>query len=197
MFSLCRLCGNYKDPLELNAEVIELEQKLSLCCGWYPSENLVQLPVKVCDTCVNELNKCWCFAQLVQNAESKLIKLLTEPKQNEPVFNGTPEYNEFIAENSVKNEPIDTDPQLNETKQLGCIIFSSIESHDEKSQPVDIESFMQHLNDEDRIVDGTVSASGVAKLHQLYPELKTFTWTDCLYKCEKCNRRFLGKLNFN
>lgn len=45
--------------------------------------------------------------------------------------------------------------------------------------------FMKHLNDEDRIVDGTVSANDVAKLEQLYFEMKIITWPDCLYKCGK------------
>lgn len=82
------------------------------------------------------------------------------------------------------------------TDQVTDIITSSTENHSNsmnvgKSQPLDIDACMQHhLNNEDRINDGIVSASGVVKSQQLYSEMKTFTWTDCLYKClQKCNRR--------
>lgn len=201
MFSLCRLCANCKDQFELNTQITELESKLALCCGWYPSENQIEMPAKACNSCVDELNKCWYFARSVQNAEAKLIKLLAE--QNQLVSNKITEYNEFRADDPDKIDPIDTDFQLDggteaEFNDRISIIAPCTENRSnatnvEKNQRFDIESFMQHLNDEDRIVDGTVSADGVAKLEQLYPEMKTFTWTDCLYKCEKCIRTFQGE----
>lgn len=209
---LCRLCANCKDQSELNTQITELESKLALCCGWYPLENQIQMPAKACNSCVDELNRCWYFARSVQNAELKLIKLLAE--QNKIATNTVTEYNEFATEEEVKIDPIDPDSQLDEMKVFddggfgsgfndrNTIIAPSTENHlnftnVENSQLLDIESVIQQLNEEDRIVDGTVSVNGVAKLERMYPEMKTITWTDCLYKCDECIRTFQGESLFS
>lgn len=211
MFSICRLCANCKDDIELTTQITELESKLALCCGWYPTENEIQLPTKACDNCVDELDKCWYFAQSVRNAEQKLNKLLME--QNDLTAVDTAEYNELLADDKIKIDPGILAVELKEFEN-SCdenngnngdedeAIFDNpfIDSDAECSTSnkiqinlPDVDPFLDHLIDEDRIADGTVSAGGVYKLEKLYPEMKTMSWTNCLYKCEKCNQTIQGK----
>ncbi|XP_055311604.1 zinc finger protein 25-like [Sitodiplosis mosellana] len=56
----------------------------------------------------------------------------------------------------------------------------------------DFDPFVAALPDEDRCSDGTISANGVAKLKELFPNMSTMTWNDCQYKCTKCARIFNG-----
>lgn len=213
MFSICRLCANCKDQIELSTHITELESKLSLCCGWYPTENEIRMPTKACDNCVDELNRSWLFAQSVKDAELKLIKLLME--QNESSTIEETVYNGLIADETIKNDPgicavelkefdnnssfddIDDDGEVGETSFEDPIIDSASECSDSnkvgKHLP-DVDPLLDHLNDEDRIVDGTVSASGVLKLEKLYPIMKTISWTNCFYKCEICNQTLQGML---
>lgn len=212
MFSICRLCANCKDEIELTTQITELESKLALCCGWYPhSENEIRMPHKACDNCVDELDKCWYFAQSVRDAELKLNKLLME--RNEPTTISATEYSELIADDKIKVDPgicaveleeFDNSCYDDDDDDYGaeCAIFDdpiieseaecSNSSKVEKSQP-DVDPFLDHLSKEDRIADGTVSASGVSKLEKLFPAMVAMSWTNCLYKCEKCNQRIQGK----
>lgn len=214
MFSICRLCANCKDDIELTTQVTELQSKLNLCCSWYPTENEIQLPTKACDNCVDELDKCWYFAQSVRDAEHKLNKLLSE--QNEVSITGNvKQFDEFMEDNKIKVDPDilavelkvfdnSCDDDEGDADDDGVAIFdgliNSIESDAECSTSnktkvalPDVDPFLDHLNDDDRIADGTVSGSGVSKLEELYPEMRTMSWTNCLYKCEKCNQTIQGK----
>lgn len=213
MFSICRLCANCKEEFELTTQITELESKLTLCCGWYPTENEIQMPRKACDNCVDELDKCWYFAQSVRDAELKLNKLLME--QNEPTTINSIECSELIADNQIKVDPGICAVELKEFDNscyddddndsgrevifddpiIGSDAECSNSSKVEKNLP-DIDPFLDHLSNEDRIADGTVSGSGVSKLEKLYPVMKSMSWTNCLYKCEKCNQTFQGKKNY-
>lgn len=205
MNSICRLCANSKDEIDLTAQISELESKLALCCGWYPTENETKLPTKVCGTCVDELDKCYCFAQSVRDAEIKLKKLLAE--QNDSITIEVTEFNDLIADDTIKVDPNiyslelkEVDSSFDNYDASEAIFDDPITDSDtersnsskiEKSLP-DSDPFLDHLNEEDRIVDGTVSTSGVSKLEQLYPEMKTTSWTNCVYKCDKCNLTYEG-----
>lgn len=208
MFSICRLCANCKDEIELTTQITELDSKLALCCGWYPTENEIQMPRKACDNCVDELGKCWSFAQSVRDAELKLNKLLME--QNESTIINATEYSELLEENTIKVDSGICAVEIKEFDNSYCddggdvveamfddpIIDSNAECSNSstvgKNLP-DVDPFLDNLSNEDQIADGTVSASGVSKLEKLCPEMKTMSWTNCLYKCEKCNQTFQGK----
>ncbi|XP_055312474.1 serendipity locus protein delta-like, partial [Sitodiplosis mosellana] len=56
--------------------------------------------------------------------------------------------------------------------------------------------FLTGLTPEDCLEGGLISADGVAKLEKLNPTMKTMSWSDCQYKCDKCNRIFVGSHNF-
>lgn len=213
MFSICRLCANCKDEIELTTQITELQPKLNLCCGWYPTENEIQLPTKACDSCVDELEKCWYFAQSVKDAEVKLNKLLME--QNESINVNTAEFHELIADDRIKDDPgivaVELKALDNSCDYVDDGVYDDVATYDDpifdsdakcstsqkiKTNLPDVGPFLDHLNDEDRIGDGTVSGSGVSKLEKLYPEMKTMSWTNCLYKCEKCNQTLQGKFVF-
>lgn len=201
MFSICRLCANCKDEVDLTTQITVLESKLALCCGWYPSDNETQLPRKVCNTCVSELDKCWCFAQKVRDGERKINKLLE--KQSEAAEN-----HETPADDAVENDEEVCIFELNELHDSSSNhdageasldrsnIHSDAESSDsnkiEKELP-DVDPFLDHLSDEDRILGGTISHEGVLKLEKLYPDMKTISWSNCLHKCVKCNLTIEGK----
>lgn len=58
------------------------------------------------------------------------------------------------------------------------------------------EPFLDALDIEDRLENGQISSNGVRKLEKLFPDMKTMSWADCQYKCEKCERTFTGSINF-
>lgn len=64
-----------------------------------------------------------------------------------------------------------------------------------KKQPPN-EPFLDALDIEDRLENGMVSTNGVKKMEKQFPDMKTVSWEDCQYKCEKCDRIFKGSLNF-
>lgn len=102
MFALCRLCAQCPAPSELTTEIIELEPKLSVCCGWQPTNNEFQMPKKACNSCVNELQRSWNLVEQIRDAETQLNKLLSEQIQN----NSNQSYNnqqtvQFKAEQDV------------------------------------------------------------------------------------------------
>lgn len=83
MFALCRLCAQCTVPSELTTEIVELESKLTLCCGWQPSTNEFQMPKKACNSCVNDLQRSWNLVEQIRGAETQLNKLLSEQMQND------------------------------------------------------------------------------------------------------------------
>lgn len=56
--------------------------------------------------------------------------------------------------------------------------------------------FMTGLTPDDCLEGGLISADGIEKLEKLNPDMKTMSWNDCQYKCEKCDRTFVGSHNF-
>lgn len=217
MFSLCRLCAKYTEPTELVSGISELESKLTLCCGWKPSENeVLQYPQKVCNLCVDQLQQSWNFAEIVWAAEEKLNKILSEVNQTNT--DQLMPHIEQIIPVSIKYEPeiysiepdvfdhnfdvttfdcpaIESDVESSRsnknTKKRNKSLEKSTENLDIKSDP-----FLIQLTEKDCLVDGTISVNGVAKLEKIFPEMKTMTWNDCQYKCDKCNRSFKSPQNF-
>lgn len=55
-----------------------------------------------------------------------------------------------------------------------------------------IDPFLSKLITEDFLNDGTISSNGVEKLTKLFPKMKTLSWDDCQYKCNKCHRILKG-----
>lgn len=64
-----------------------------------------------------------------------------------------------------------------------------------KKQPLS-EPFLKALDAGDLLSNGQISANGVQKLEKLFPDMKTVSWRDCQYKCEKCDRTFRGSISF-
>ena len=60
----------------------------------------------------------------------------------------------------------------------------------------ELDAFVAALPDEDRLSDGSISANGVRKLEESFPNVKTMTWNLCQYKCNECTRMFNGPKNF-
>lgn len=52
--------------------------------------------------------------------------------------------------------------------------------------------FLSALAPEDCLREGSISTNGIRKLEKLNPEMKSMTWNDIEYKCDKCNRTFKG-----
>lgn len=102
MFSLCRLCAQCTVPSELKTEIVGLESKLALCCGWQPSKNEFHMPKKACNSCVNELQRSWNFIEKIREAETQLDKLLSEQMQISLNQNDDQLTVEFKAEQDVE-----------------------------------------------------------------------------------------------
>lgn len=218
MFSLCRLCAEYKNSDELKTEIIELESKLTLCCDWNASSNVSEMPPKACDSCVGQLEKSWCFAKSVKAAEKKLSKLISEQNRKESTDDEVITNDDAILSNSFEVKPDICNVEINELEinEENDIFddpddpttYSNVDSEvssenelikitkkttDEKKS---LDPFLAQLTDEDRLGDGAISVNGVAKLEQLFPEMKSMSWTECEYKCDKCNRIFKGPHKF-
>lgn len=101
MFSLCRLCAQCPAPSQLTTEIVELEPKLSVCCGWQPSKNEFQMPNKACNFCVNELQRSWNLVEQIREAETQLDKLLSEQGQDN-LYQNNSQQMEFKAEQYVE-----------------------------------------------------------------------------------------------
>lgn len=201
---------------EFSAEICDLESKLKLCCGWKPTENEEGMPQKACSVCVDQLQKSWAFAESVWLAEENLLKLGSEVKQSH--FIETIPHIEEILTDSIKTEP-DTVPfELEEIEHtFDDSIFEDpiIQSDAENPLPIkkprkrkkttkkqtakensNADKFLACLSDEDRLLGGIISENGVTKLEKIFPEMKTMSWNDCQYKCNKCNRNFNSPQNF-
>lgn len=110
MFSLCRLCAQCPVPSELTTEIVELEPKLLVCCGWQPSKSELQMPNKACNFCVNELQRSWNLIEQIREAEKQLDKLLKEQVQANSNQNDDQQMLQFKAEQYVEqtNHTFDT-----------------------------------------------------------------------------------------
>lgn len=214
MFSLCRLCAEYKEATELTTQLFELEFKLVLCCGWNASENESEMPSKACDLCVEQLEKSWCFAENVKAAEHKLTKLVSELNQIDQSELMTFDEMTLTTPSTVKQEPEICSVQVKGFEYSidafdGPSTFADESLHSNESTLEEettkkiadktktfSEPFLAALTDEDRLTDGTISVNGVDKLTKSFPDMATISWTNCVYKCEKCDRTFDGPHNF-
>lgn len=102
MLSLCRLCAQCPVPSELTTEIVELEPKLALCCGWQPSNIEFQMPKKACNSCVDELQRSWNLVEQIREAETQLNKLLSEQIQDNSNRNDSRQTVEFKSEQNVE-----------------------------------------------------------------------------------------------
>lgn len=211
MFSLCRLCAKSMDTTESTTNIMELQSKLLMCCGWNSTNNEDQMPQKACNSCVRQLNKSWSFAESVWATEKKLLKLVSESIQPE----------NFESSESIKIEQIEAKPdvsaialdELNESFDDDVFgepfEYSDDESvHSDKSQTKETvkkvnrrkrtktDPFIAALSPEDLLEGGLISPNGLAKVEQLFPLMKTVSWDECKYKCFKCDKQFLGPNNF-
>lgn len=100
MYSLCRLCATCTEPSELITEMVELESKLSLCCGWQPAQNETQMPKKACNSCVRELQRSWNLVEQIRGAETQLNKLLAEQTQ----FGSSPNLDQLNIEIKAEHD---------------------------------------------------------------------------------------------
>lgn len=82
MDGFCRLCAETR-PLEkmsdINNPELNIEQKLIDCCRWNHFKELNtngNLPEHICIVCLEKLEQCWLFSELVASAQYKLIEIL-------------------------------------------------------------------------------------------------------------------------
>ncbi|XP_031621561.1 zinc finger protein 425-like [Contarinia nasturtii] len=201
MLSLCRLCANRIDDLEATADISELCPKLMFCCGWRLSENEWQMPQKACRLCVDELQRSWNFSERIRLAAEKLHILSRQSIGNEPV----------VQIKEVVKEEIECSPEF-ENLQASAFNPPSIRSNCESLQKnfkkrekvfkktaektnTNPDSFLALLTVNDRLADGKISETGVAKLETEFPDM-TMTWNDCQYICKKCDKTFKSPQNF-
>lgn len=208
MFSLCRLCGNYIEPTELTTEISELESKLTVCCGWKQSEYELQMPKKVCQLCINELDRSWCFAAKIWAAENELNILLKEQNQVEIDESSSCCFEtKYVVEMNHNNRKIDVDTQTSEIEDNiddNQVYFdnesekssnSNCDKEEEDKLQMKNDPLLAQLNPGDFLRNGLISTIGVAKLEQQFPEMKIISWNDCQYKCNKCNQIIKGSHN--
>lgn len=81
MLLLCRLCATCTKPSDLTINLSDLESKLMICCGWKESENESEMPKKVCNLCVDQLQRSWNFVECIWAAEKQLNKLISDKVQ--------------------------------------------------------------------------------------------------------------------
>lgn len=206
MFSLCRLCAVEKDPEKLKTPISDLEEKLILCCGWIPSKNESQMPIKACEECVEQLHRSWCFAESVKAAETKLNQLIIEQIKAEADSDNAFLINEVMIPVSIKLEPelylmeseefIHIEDERLNDDDIKCSDAESSNSNG-KTFKTRRDQFLAYLNDDDRFADGTITTNGIYKLEKVFPEMKSISWLKCVFKCYKCNRKFEGLNNFH
>lgn len=211
MLKLCRLCAKCTEPTDLTTNISDVESKLTICCGWKPLEYEIQMPNKACKLCVDKLQMCWDFVESVWAAEKQLNKLLSEVRANTEVETKSGEIIDSVKceleevkyssdeheaddngfdDESIFGEPIDysndddschtNDQPMESPKKL------------RKRKRAKNDPFPSELAPEDCLKGGLISTSGIMKLEKLYPEMKSMTWNDVEYKCDKCNRTFKG-----
>lgn len=121
----------------------------------------------------------------------------TDPeKHDDPNYNKN-ETVEYCDDNDVIfTEPIGfSDDGESECSNKNSTKKVTAKKYRKKKRLTD-ESFLDALDIEDRLDGGLISADGVKKLEKLFPNMKTMSWQDCQYKCEKCDRIFRGSINF-
>lgn len=213
MFSLCRLCGDSKDAIELNTSISELASKLVLCCDWNQSENGSQMPNKVCNLCVEELQRSWLFAEKVKATEEKLGKLVNAINKT---VDESVTYDEITISETIKQEPddylidIDEDEYSPVDAAFSLTVNTNERPHSRKdSTPnftlnpqinsdnesnLTLTRFFDQLDVEDCLPKGNISEMGLIKLNKVFPE--KFSWNNCQYKCDKCHIKFKGPHSF-
>lgn len=82
MTTYCRLCAESKTENEFNTTIndkqLNIKEKLVACCQWNNYLNYTHLPVCVCYSCCEKLEKCWLFNESVAYAQSKLLEIFNE-----------------------------------------------------------------------------------------------------------------------
>lgn len=216
MFSLCRLCARCKDDTELTVPISEIQSKLSLFCGWKPSESEAQMPPKACTVCVDELDRSLDFFQTISAGEEQLLKLISEQKEAESndlvpqveeimldVIKLEPEAVDEICTqehgNSHENVAMNGPDQVSE-KEHSIKALQNETTTDISTKKVpncsSSERFLKELNDDDCLADGTITAAGVAKLEKIIPSIKTISWSSCQFECKRCDQMFEGATKF-
>lgn len=69
------------------------------------------------------------------------------------------------------------------------------ETEDTEKSQMKNDPFLAKLASDDFLDDGRISSSGVEKLEKLYPDMKSISWYDCQYNCDKCECRIKGPHN--
>lgn len=193
MFSLCRLCATCIEPTQLTTEVSELESKLAICCGWKPLENEIQLPKKVCHQCVDQLQRSWNFVEQIWGAEKQLTKLLSEQIPMSSQENLSNNVNVKIEKESKDDEDVFGE-SINYFDDDSSDKNVKVDQNSDKKQTTS-DPFLAVLAPEDCLSNGMISANGLTKLEKLYPDMKTMSWNDCEYKCDRCDRIIKGPQN--
>lgn len=222
MNSLCRLCATYTEPNELVTNLIELESKLMLCCGWKPSLMEMHMPKNVCNFCVDELLRSWNLVERIRAAETKLNKILSE----NTITNQFDEHQNLKIEVDIDAEQVDSFGEI-EVKYVDNVKDDDevdfdvpFDNNDDDNDDINVygepvnylrtkkrnrasrsnknnneqknDPFLSKLTTEDFLDDGTISCNGIEKLTKLFPDMKKMSWNDCQYKCTQCNRILKG-----
>lgn len=213
MFRFCRLCAEKKTLKQLTTDVYQVKEMLFKILRWKKLDNETQLPQRVCDLCVESLNKCCNFIEGVKLADVKLNGMTKKQHFTRSSVSANIEaiyFEDEKVENEqdIKNDANDEQEDINEADN--CI--NDEEFTDETPQPKSSDcrkepnkrkrnqlhgnKFLESCPQEYRLSDGTISVEGVTKLEQNWPEMKTITWDQCKYKCDKCPKIIEGPIQF-
>lgn len=209
MHALCRLCAKAFHAELLKTNISELQTKLVICCGWCPLDNEFEMPTKVCDLCVDQLQMSWNFAESVSAAGNILTGLVQNQKiQINPKEKIEKHSNEWELEtcfiklednandNLILEEPTVPNTYRSDDRAPIDVSQKSKNKRKPREKLAFSDLFLTQLDDCDHNVDGTISENGVAKLQKIFPEMTIMSWADCQYKCEKCDQVFKGPQNF-
>lgn len=216
MLSLCRLCAKCKGESELNVLTSEIISKMSVVFRWESSQSEIYMPTKVCNFCVEELNRTFEFVQNTSAGQEVLLKLISEIKQTE---SNQFEIKELRLE-LVKLEPsvyIDDDDDIsNQEMVTSCLdtppssasdreSLEDSDHNDDRMKEVDdqmeevvkrvqttSDAFLFPLSGENCLSDGTINADGVEKLEKIFPQMEDISWSTCQFKCNRCEKTFDG-----
>lgn len=211
MFPFCRLCANCTEVNEIMTEISELESKLSIFCGWKSSQNEMQMPRKVCQSCVNQLQQSWNFVEQILSAEEQLQKLLNEQNERhmdiecekefkpnnyqielEPSSKSEIDAETYDDNDDTYGEPID---YYNDNESCDSPVVEPSIKKESNNKSMKTDPLLAVLGPEDFLDGGEISSNGIVKLEAQFPHMNTISWNDCQYTCDKCNRVIKGSHN--